>query len=852
MLTEFRQFIHYFLCFIIMLPIILMTGCQSGDPVGLRDVVEGSNNLITGEFEDVVTKTIDAGGGTIKVDALDDPMNGFEISVPPNSFADARTFEVTRAEIKSHNMGAYFNPISPLIKISNGGGYANEVMEVKVPVKVPAGYFAMGFFYDEKTGTLEGLPLLALDSTSVTIGTRHFSTSNLSGNPQQALFKRSALPSYCDLIINAIDLTMLQGKDIISTDYELREDNWEFNNYGSYLSTGGICAGMSLTSIWYYYERRLRGDHALYSLFDDVDQIWQDNPKGIRFASTVQDDYEKHSKQLENLYDKIAINHDYDYLGWRAFAFSLLTTGEPQIVGMFSRNGGHMIVAYSISLAQGTLDVADPNFPDELRAIQYENEQFQPYSTRLSLNDIDDDSFTKIGYYAKTALIDWGTIGEQWEKLQNNTVGNDRFPEYSLWVMDSDIGQELGDRYTTGLDSLIVQTRCPSAEVKVTWKGIDFIGHEIYDEEGNRLASTAWGFFKPNSYAYSNGVNTSNAVQTAIKLNPGLNHLGFHIYGWRNNNYYPETTSYEPTWIDFRWVDVICEKFEIQSGESNGAPILTAGEPYKALKFVALFKGYAPKQSKYVWDFGDGTPLATAYDDSTMQHTFYAMGSYTVTVTLFDNAANKQVGSAKVDVKIGTDNLDLMHKCKGVRIDFHGLGNFKVNDGNASQQEINDTFLNLEGMQNIYRDAPALSWSGTSFSVEFSKVYASPYFPDELYDCKLTISGSVSSDGNSITNLSATEDRILQSDSRDKVHRKIEIQSLPLTAQSLPSDELNFIYDAEDDQVNQFISGYEYVSATVQESGAVVSTQTCVSLDWSTPLSGGPRQVIVSFSEKKE
>ena len=115
-----------------------------------------------------------------------------------------------------------------MITVDNGGGYSDELMYVKVPVKVPEGYFAMGFLYDEKTKQLEGMPLVASDANSITVATRHFSSFFIS-MIEKALLKKDIDSGFCPGI-----------------------DDWQFTNYGSYIAPGGHCEGQSLSAMWYY------------------------------------------------------------------------------------------------------------------------------------------------------------------------------------------------------------------------------------------------------------------------------------------------------------------------------------------------------------------------------------------------------------------------------------------------------------------------------------------------------------------------------------------------------------------------------------------------------------------------
>jgi hypothetical protein len=76
-------------------------------------------------------------------------------------------------------LGQYFNPISPLIKISSNGGYAKGLYEVTIPIKLEFGNFPFVFIYDDVNKKLESLPVQKYDANFVTFTTRHFGTSNL-------------------------------------------------------------------------------------------------------------------------------------------------------------------------------------------------------------------------------------------------------------------------------------------------------------------------------------------------------------------------------------------------------------------------------------------------------------------------------------------------------------------------------------------------------------------------------------------------------------------------------------------------------------------------------------------------
>ena len=232
-----------------------------------------------------------------------------------------------------------------MIYVDNGGTYANDLMYVRVPVKVAAGDFAMGFYYDSTTKQLEGMPLISTDADSVTVGTRHFS----------------------DFFISEISDTLLSGD--IDSGFRPGVDDWQFTNRGSYIAQGGHCEGQSLTALWYYCIQPDGADARLYGRYDNNgDQpptpgFWYDDSLGYRFASIVQSDIDADSfanQMWDTLAGGKALQQDEngnwqtvdvpgigDQATWDLFAYAMEVTKEPQLVGLFSSaGGGHAMIVY--------------------------------------------------------------------------------------------------------------------------------------------------------------------------------------------------------------------------------------------------------------------------------------------------------------------------------------------------------------------------------------------------------------------------------------------------------------------------------------------------------------------------
>ncbi len=396
---------------LLVLPLLMFSSCkkESGPVEPSSDATGGK--ISAGTPVEVARQTIPGTGGKLSIRKPGDPLDGFELSVPTNGFTQAQEFVVSYAEIKSHQLGPNFSPISPMIRITSQGGYSAGVMSLKVPVKLPPGHFAMGFHYDAGSGKLEPVPLERLDSSSVTLLTRHLSPANAT------LGKRSLLSPQnvtWDMVVSSIQASLLDGQPTLTSGFTPGVDDWEFPNYGSYVSSGGHCAGQAMTAMWYFFEKRLKGEPALYGRFDDFtdpakpDALWGDNPRGYRFASTIQEDIDFGNWMVKSLPAQSWVPS----LTYYSFIYAMLITGEPQFVGIRNSTtwAGHAMVVYKVTPATGTLYIADPNYPGNrdpstgsptTRTIEYQNGRLKPYSSALFSGPA--STFDLIGYIAKTA-----------------------------------------------------------------------------------------------------------------------------------------------------------------------------------------------------------------------------------------------------------------------------------------------------------------------------------------------------------------------------------------------------------------------------------------------------------------
>ena len=581
-----------------------------------------SRNILIEEATEAASQSIPSTGGTLVVDDPGSAIQGMTIEVSAGSYATDRVFKVSEAFITKHKFGSNFNPITPLIQIENGGGYANEPINITIPIKLPEGHFAMGFIYDETTGNLEGMPVLELSSTSITVQTRHFmSGSSLRNN--WILEKSSPVQNtaYLSMVIASVSESALKKKTVISSNFRIGADDWEFINWGSYIAPGGHCAGQSITAMWYYYEQKLNNQDPLFNRFNMLNKkkeplwMWMDNPLGYRFSSVIQNDF-----NFNGWISQLNFQSYLPSIVFKCFAASILVTGEPQfvLINNSEGQGGHAMVVSGVNYEEGILYIADPNYPnnydisgvESIRTIELVNDQFRAYETGLNAG-AQSTTMDQIGYFAKTTFIDWSQIGKRYNEVLDRTIGTvapNNFPEYQIKVSNSD-GKQIYEGFTINKDTLDCYTVSAGAEVFYNIQNEKRIGVMVYDDKGN-LVSTK-----------------GRQINAKVKLKKGKNLLGFYVFGWRSG--YKEGEKYIDQFIDYQWLNIIYSPLEIE-------PDPLIGNINEAYTLACKSNGEVPNRYKMVWDFGDGSPEVNIANDSMVTHTYQTEGNYLTRLKLYD------------------------------------------------------------------------------------------------------------------------------------------------------------------------------------------------------------------------
>ncbi len=435
--------------------VLALGGCPpqpgTGDPndpnQGSGDPNEPTGTTFTlGDAVRVLGITVPTGGGTIKIDDTSSPLHDIELTVPDSAYPDDREFVISFQPINDHNLGDDVQVLTPLIVVENGGDVADAIMEMKVPVDVPDGHFAMAFFYNEETGELEGIPDIDRDDESITIITQHFS---------KICFASMAI----ELLFGTLD-----------TGFEVGVDNWPFANPISYLDPGGTCSGMAVTAM-YYFEELKATEGPLWDRYNNngppaaATSLGEDDEHALQLCSTVQW-FSENFRGHEFWYWLGTGENKGQLWTFYKFALALQLTKKPQYIGIFPDEGaGHAMLVYK-KVGRNKLYMADSNFPNDADAhivFDLEAEKMETYTSKN--NAVTGDvQFTKMFYLGKTALLDWAEIGGLFAKMGTDAVGAE-FPSYTIKVVEkgdggNDATSTLGATYAAQTKVLQFRVDC--------------------------------------------------------------------------------------------------------------------------------------------------------------------------------------------------------------------------------------------------------------------------------------------------------------------------------------------------------------------------------------------------------
>lgn len=372
--------------------------------------------LRTGPRTTLATGQVGAEGGTIRVDRRGDPLDGLAIEVPAGAYAEPRTVTVSSAPVVSHGLGAAFAPLLPAIVVDGAHDRADAWMRVRVPVRPPAGRFAIAFTVDAESGRLDALRQVGAADGTFVLETSHFS----------------------EVVVGSVSEAEIDARSEVTSGFKPGVDNWQFTNRGTYLAPGGICAGMTLSAMWYYDQKTRKGRDPLYGHYDN-DWVWKtptvehDDVEAYKLASVAQRDYwEGRLARLVLGFEAVTPAS----VTFRLFKTAMWLTGEPQLVVVGGKDAQgkrfrHALIAFRV--AGDRVFVCDPNDPRSAgHALSVASGSWTPYPFGARLGDEDGTPCPEIEYVARSSVLSESTLRAHFGEMMDKTIAKGRFPEFTL------------------------------------------------------------------------------------------------------------------------------------------------------------------------------------------------------------------------------------------------------------------------------------------------------------------------------------------------------------------------------------------------------------------------------------
>ncbi len=599
--------------------LLLLHSCKS------KDQKDTGPTISTGKTVELLNEKVDE-SGILYVEKAGDSLDGLLMYVPDAAFAGSHRFNISYAPITSHELGDDFNPVSPLITISCGGGFSDSIITMEIPVHLKPGQFAMGFLYDERTGKLEGMPLLKLEKDRVVIALRNFSHSmSVKGSPVAA---QAAIPDaepVAKIVMSAVDEKSLLDK--YDSGFRPGVDDCPSVNRGSVLEPGGHCSGQSQLMMWYYENKKKKGSPGLFSLLEadgglPTPDLWQDDTKAIRFSSLMQNAERNRSiaRRVDDAGYALAGILATDLMTLYAFSYAIRLTGEPQFIEIredgFS-SAGHAMVVYKVE--NNILYIADPNFPGNKTRRVIFDENIDKFLSYNSARNADEPAlnFKDFFYIGSTALVSPSVAEKFWEDMEAGNLGEDKFPVYTIRAYNNKEFVPFEDGFTTEEYGNVISF---SVECSIPVELVAYENTEALPVLAEKVLP---------------GENGKYIAEYSFKVKPGEFRIGICIRDFGNKK-----------WIGFKWANV-----NIKNTKKEDRPRTDFKPPHGDLAVVIKVNGMRFELEKCSFSISgnsfvlDGPAGADKYRISIRTDSFHGEDEYNdVSFNWSSNQPGEQYG----------------------------------------------------------------------------------------------------------------------------------------------------------------------------------------------------------------
>ncbi len=580
---------------------------------------------------------IGMGGGTITYTHAGDPLNGLTVVVPAAAYKAPTTWTIVADPTIVVPLPAGFSQVGLALVIGNGQDYADSNMTLTMPMHLAATETAAPFYFDPASKTLEGIPLVQVTDTSMTLATKHF-TSNEVAIPGSGLtgggLRAGLRMGFGTVIVVWVRTNTAGLVGSWHSHFDTGVDDWEFVNYGDYIGPGGDCEGMSVTAIyWQYFFRPGGTGQGLYHQFDQSLLNQWDNVQGIRYAGSVQGDYEKNFSAGVNQVRMLITQgqlHGTSPVTFTArwILLTLKLTGQPVLMALHGPAGGHAVVAYAADFDGTDTEVAfaDPNYPGLYREMSFNSGALVPVSLQTNVTATP-DLFTTAYAIGVTADVPFNQLLGRWQEFHAGNAGIDRYPKNYHLERQDDLGDWItvpvnGQVWTT-LPTLELRHICTDCPIP-TAAGNSEQSLEVWGPTGHGYATST--HFAPDPLPAGN----SAYIVTLNARSP-----------WARPTDDPGFVDAVPITVRYHDMTIVISAMVLKDS------------------LVTLHASPGPlgtTASVYTWDFGDGSAPVQLTGDSVITHRFTHIGSLSVSVTLSD-PTHGHIGTAQVSATVETPRV---------------------------------------------------------------------------------------------------------------------------------------------------------------------------------------------------
>ena len=588
---------------------------------------------------------VPAAGGKVSVELPGNVLNGLSITVPGNAYITGTQLSIASKQGARATLPAGYAQVGPAIVITNAQAMATVPMLLTIPVSVQSPDTALAaFFLDPTTGRLELIPAIARTATTLSVFTRHFTADRLMkvalpGSPagkvaqQGNIAARTAGYSPIQIVVTSVPAAQLNAAT--ATGFTPGRDDWEFVNLGTGVETEGICAGMTISAMYYFYAFRAGGtlNGKFNSVAANVPMRNFTNAIGLRLATVMQTDTDWASA---NLWFRIVSGYaelttvPSARLHYQNLVMAMQVTKLPQLLELKGATFIHAVVAFAS--ANGQIQFADPNAPGLSRLATFASDAFVPFDFNPTAAAVREPVIS-VRTLGASSVLDASVLAAGFAQVADSSIGKTRFPQLLTERFDTTLTDawvaldSTQERLITSAAPFKLRTRCLVLPVCSNEVHVDGPGGQVttlIDTTGNVLAEDSFTGESGAIVALAAGTTKVGVLQRLVN-----------------------TGTQPGNWSNFRWIKVNYEPVKL-------TPTPVAAKVDSVVTFSVQAGALVPLAAKFTWTFDDGTPAVTTTVPNTT-HIFALAGAHTTSVKMFD-AANALTGKASASITVAGVN----------------------------------------------------------------------------------------------------------------------------------------------------------------------------------------------------